>query len=129
MRKILLALILLINYTASFAQSTSDYETAVSKFQSFYNNRQADSIYAMMCDKLKNSTTKDNNAKTMGMLFARFGQLKSYTFQNQKGNFTFYKTVFSKATLIMDMSLNKDNKLVTYNFAPYQPDTAGYKKQ
>jgi len=65
----------------------------------------------------------EKTTRLIGNLHAQYGEMGSYEFIKQKEDFNFYKVVFKTETLTLVVALNKENKLETFRFVPYQPDS------
>ena len=120
--KIFLLLFFLLPIVA-VAQSTTDYENVMSKFQKFYNEGRGDSINAMfghVWDQFKTSNpmwTNENNAS----LLEEFGILKSFKFigidELDPNKVYVFETIFSKAgAKTTSLTLDKNYALGTFRF-------------
>ena len=114
--KYLLFSLFLVPLTTT-AQTKSDYEQAMAKFQRFYNAGQGDSINTMFkydASFLWKNGKADSYVK-------KFGTLKSYKFigidRTDPNKVWVFKTVFSKAgTKTTSLTLNKNNQLENFRF-------------
>ena len=118
----LFALVIFLLPVAVAAQSKTDYENAIAKFQKFYNAGQGDSINAMfghVPDDMKSHPLWTNN--TNAERLKEFGILKSFKFigvDNSDPNKVYvFKTNFSKAgTKTTSLTLYKDLSMGTFRF-------------
>jgi uncharacterized protein len=124
MKKTILATLLLACSVATIAQTRADYDAAMSKFRKYYNLQQGDSIYNMMSDRSKTIMPHDKIVQTFKQVYGQMGELQSYEFTKEKDNSSYYKSVFSNATVSLILSLNKSGQLEKFLFLPYKPDTS-----
>jgi pimeloyl-ACP methyl ester carboxylesterase len=106
MKKVLFVLTILLNTVCVMAQA--DYPAAVAKFQRYYNQKQADSLFNMYGPNMKAALPLDKTTAMINQLNSQTGTLKSVT-PLKTGNT--YKAVFDKVTLKLSMHLNDDNLL------------------
>jgi uncharacterized protein len=112
----------------AFAQTDADYNTAVARFKTFYNNQQHDSIYAMMSDRAKGLMPLDKTKQTFTQLNKQLGELKSSEFMGTEETLHKYKASFANATVILVMALNNENKFETFRFLPYDEKADKHEK-
>ncbi len=114
----LFALLLFLLPVAVTAQTKTDYEHAMAKFQRFYNAGQGDSICAMFpTEGIKFLWNNDSTESTL----QRFGTLKSFKFigidKSDPQRVRVFKTVFSKAgTKTTSLTTYKNKQLGTFRF-------------
>jgi len=121
MKKTILSAVLIVAAAiTSFAQTRTDVDAAVNRFQSLYNNKQYQDIFNSLSERIKTMMTLEQTKTAMGQLNAQAGQLRSYTFSKEEKEVSFYKAEFEKATMTLAISLDKDNKMETFRFLPYQ---------
>lgn len=113
MKRVLFVLIMLLNTVCVFAQA--DYPAAVAKFQRYYNQKQADSLFNMYGPNMKAALPLDKTTEMINQLNSQAGELKSVT-PLRNG----YKAVFNKVTLKLSMHLNNDNQLEGLHFTGYE---------
>ena len=128
MKKYLLPIALLRMATATHAQSRADYNAAVSKFQTFYNANQKDSIFNQFSDRIKLLMPADKTAQMMAQLSTRLGAMGSYEFTKEEPPLSYYKTTFKNGTVSLILSLSKDNKFESFRFVPYEVDAGPNEK-
>ncbi len=111
------ALLFFLLPIAVTAQTRSDYEHAMAKFQRFYNAGQGDSINALFnhdASFLWTNSKADSSIK-------KFGTLNSFKFigidRTDPDKVWVFKTVFSKAgAKTTSLTLNKNNQLENFRF-------------
>jgi len=113
---------LIISFAANaFAQTApANYLTAVNKFKQFYNNNQPDSIYNMFSAEMKTSMPLDKWNSTTTQLKSQLGRLVQTDITNYIAPTAIYKATFENATFLLNLSLDKQNKLIGIFFKPYQ---------
>lgn len=105
------------------AQTKTDYQHAMAKFQRFYNAGQGDSIHAMFKPAVQVTTasrplwTSESNAAAL----KQFGTLKSFTFlgidKTDPSNVYVFQTFFSKAgAKTTSLTLDENFRLGTFRF-------------
>ena len=105
------------------AQTKTDYQQVMAKFQRFYNAGQGDSIHAMFKPAIQSATashplwTKERNAD----LLKQFGTLQSFTFlgidKTDPSNVYVFQTRFSKAgAKNTSLTLDDNSRLGTFRF-------------
>ncbi len=124
MKKVFFVFSILVATTASFAQSRTEVDAVVNKFQHFYNLQQTDSIYEMLSDRSKGLLPLDKTKQTFAQVHSQLGEMKSYEFTKETDKLSYYKTGFANATVSLLVSLSDGNKLETFRFIPYKEDTA-----
>ena len=123
MKRTILLIFLFLFAANTFAQTHADVDAAVARFQIFYNNKQSDSIFNMLSGRAKNLMTLDKTRETFAQLHTQLGELNSYHYTKEDKGHSFYKAIFTNATLSLVVSLNTENKLETFRFLPYKEDT------
>jgi hypothetical protein len=119
---------------ASKAQSVKDYESAMKKFQKFYNAGKGDRINMM----LRDDTTIMINGRHMWNdidikpLIKEYGFLKSFKFlgvdSTDPQNVYVFETKFSKKGTNMTSLTLVGNQLGTFRFITIPDDPKGIKK-
>lgn len=127
MRKHSRLLILLLTTTlTALAQTTirekNDSVTAL--IRGYMNHKDIDSLYALTGEKFRKAIKPDQfKTITTNNLFS-LGELKETSFEKITGNVSFYKAVFSSATLSMLVGLDSLGKLEAFAFQPYTDASA-----
>lgn len=117
------AIVIFLLPLAVAGQSKKDYESAMTKFQTFYNAGLGDSINAMFGYKqgepkpTKPLWTNETNASAL----KEFGKLNSFRYigvdKSDTYNVYVFETIFSKAgEKTTSLTLNKDYSLGTFRF-------------
>ncbi len=120
MKKVFLSASLFIAAAMNLsAQTKADFDKAVNMFQSQYNNKQYNDIYNTFSDRIKKAITPEKTGETMGMQYNQFGELKTYSYVKQEGQFNYYKLNFANTVQTLVISLDKTNKLEAFRFIPY----------
>lgn len=118
----------LIVALSSFGQTRTDIDMAVNKFQTLYNDKQYESIFNMLSDRIKTMMPLDKTTQMMEGVHQQFGDLKSYTFIKQEQPLAYYKANFANATQTLVVSLDKDKKLEAFRFVPYKDESQAAEK-
>ncbi len=124
MKKVLVAIWILLSSSVCFGQSHTDVDAVVGRFQRYYNQLQTDSIFAMLSERSKGLMSLDQTKATFKQLFSQLGEMRSFEFTKDMEGVSCYKTDFGKATLSLVVSINDQKQLETFRFVPYKPDTA-----
>lgn len=125
MKKILLAAACCSFYCTTSAQVVKqDYVVAITKFQKWYNEKNADSLYAMFSPTVKSALPLDKTHELLESLNGQFGQLKSTQIAKDNIETTTYKGTFEKTKLNIVMALNEKKELVNLLFQPVSLDNA-----
>jgi len=123
MKNIILLLVASAITATCPAQTRTDYDASVNKFQKFYNAKNIDSVYGLFSERVQSMLPLDKTNEMVGDLTTKLGAINTVTFSKQDGHLWYYKTDFTNATLNLVLALNKDNKMETIRFLPYQSDT------
>jgi hypothetical protein len=106
-----------------FAQTETDYQKVMAKFQQFYNAGHGDSIYAMFKSSIQSASvghplwTKESNATAL----KQYGTLKSFNFlgidNTDAAGVYVFQTFFSKAgAKTTSLTLDDNYRLGTFRF-------------
>ena len=131
MNKLLVLLLLFILPVIAFSQTKADYEHTISGFMKLYNKNDAKG----MCDMFsaKDWGEQRNNLWTpekLKGLKEQYGEMQSYKFielyKPEDGDgggdgLAYFKTVFTKSTHMMAVTLNKQNEILTFRFKTSSP--------
>ena len=102
-----------------------NYQAVADKFQQFYNQEQADSIFNMYAPIMKEHLPQEKNRTVMSGLHIQFGELRSLGVLKQDTGYVRYKASFKDQTLTLVLALNKENLIEGLRFIPYTPEQAG----
>jgi pimeloyl-ACP methyl ester carboxylesterase len=99
----------------------ANYAAAVSKFTTFYNSNQPDSIYKMFGPEMVSALTRDNFTTTTTQLRSQLGMLTQTTFTSFTSSVAYYKATFQNGALALSISLNSRNQIIGLLLKPLQP--------
>jgi uncharacterized protein len=105
-----------------------NYQSVADKFQQFYNQELADSIFNMYAPIMKEHLPQEKNRTVMSGLHIQFGELRSLGVLKQDTGYVRYKASFKDQTLTMVLALNKENLIEGLRFIPYTPQPAAEEK-
>lgn len=118
MRNFLLALVLICNSTCLFAQTEPEiYKTTISKFQSFYNREQYDSLFSMFAPVMQTALPADATATFFNGLQSGGGKITKTEFVQ----FQMYKITFERLTYKFNLSIDDNAKINGFNFTEGKP--------
>lgn len=121
MKRIALFLTVLFITVRAIAQAEpANYVTAVTKFKQYYNANHPDSIFSMFSPELKTALPLDNFKPTTDQLKAQFGELLKTEFVKYGDALAVYKATFKNSTVLLNISLNAQNKFTGLLLSPYQ---------
>ena len=101
-----------------------NYQVVADKFQQFYNQELADSIFNMYAPIMKEHLPQEKNRTVMSGLHIQFGELRSLGLLKQDTGYVRYKASFKDQTLTMVLALNIENLIEGLRFIPYTPEQA-----
>ena len=101
-----------------------NYQAVADKFQQFYNQELADSIFNMYAPIMKEHLPQEKNRTVMSGLHIQFGELRSLGLLKQDTGYARYKASFKDQTLTLVLALNKENLIEGLRFIPYTPEQA-----
>jgi alpha-beta hydrolase superfamily lysophospholipase len=129
MKQYLLAIILLAAMPATgIAQTREDYDTAVSRFQRYYNAQQPDSIFSMLSEKVQNTMPRAKTVEKFNLLYLQLGEMIIYQFANEKSGYNYYRVQFAHGPLNLAVILNPEKQIEAFRFVPVTTDTAEHEK-
>ena len=108
--------------------SQVNYQSVADKFQQFYNQELADSIFNMYAPIMKEHLSQDKNRTVMSGLHIQFGELRSLGLLKQDTGYARYKASFKDQVLTLVLALNKENLIEGLRFIPYTPEPVAEKK-
>ena len=131
MSKLFFVLLLFIQPVIVFSQMKVNYEHTIAKFMKFYNTNDSKGIQQMFSAKdwgsLRDSLYPPEEIKS---LKENYGDMISYKFielyKPEDGDgggdgLAFFKTIFTKLTHMMAVTLNKQNEILTFRFKTSSP--------
>ena len=120
MKNVIILLLLLVIFNTSFSQNEkSNYKECSSKFVSFYNDNQNDSIVAMFSPEMKAALPIEKFSQVTASLKAQFGAIKNIRFVRERNATALYETFFDASVMAMTINLNGQNKIAGLLFKPY----------
>lgn len=127
MKRICLLTILLLSFFMKMT-AQQNYAIAATKVQRYFNQQQADSLYAMFGPAIKAALPLDQTRATLSQLHGQLGELTQLTPTGGETNYQTWKADFTKGTLTMILALNASNLLEGFRFVPYQEKSAPSKE-
>lgn len=125
MRTFIITVIASLIMASTFGQTEKDvYKTVSDKFESYYNNGNYDSIFAMFSDKMQKALPIDKTTGFLNGLKSEAGKITKRTFiKYVNGTYASYKTVFERALFFLNISINDDEKINGLFVKPYVDDS------
>ena len=105
-----------------------NYQFVADKFQQFYNQELADSIFNLYAPIMKEHLSQEKNRTVMNGLHVQFGELRSLGLLKQDTGYVKYKASFKDQTLTMVLALNRENLIEGLRFIPYTPEPVANEK-
>lgn len=109
--------------TSVKSMESEQYAVLVSRFQTFYNNTQTDSVFSLFSDRVKNALPLDKTNEMLNKMHTDLGAMKTYRFSNIDEQFHNYKVEFDKGVLTLVVVLNDEHKMQSFRFVSADPDT------
>lgn len=123
MKYTLFVIVLFAQIFSAIAQSKSElYAAKIKKFQSFYNQQNADSIYGMFSEKMRTALPLDKTKEMLTALNGQIGKLNSYSLTKEEAEKNVYTGNFEKTPLSILFSLNEKSELAGLLFQPVKTD-------
>ncbi|MGI4022490.1 MAG: alpha/beta fold hydrolase [Janthinobacterium lividum] len=125
MKKLLLLFLPLLFPCLIFAQTEpKNYKQASMRFQKFYNQANADSLYSCFGAAVTKSISLDKTAGLITQLQTAYGKLNMLQFLKLTSPVAAYKASFEKSVQEMSLVLDAENKISGFFFKPYQENFA-----
>ena len=106
-----------------FAQTeNSEYRKVVDKFIYYYSSNQADSIFAIFSQEMKDALPIDKTQAMVAGLKQQLGEINSFDFIRYQSTYGVYKTRFNLAVISMNISIDENLRINGLLFKPYVPD-------
>ncbi len=118
MKKIIILISIVFISVFSFGQEKADYDDALDKFRTYYNQSQPDSIFNMFSDRIKEIMTLNKTTQSFNQLHIFYGDILSFEPQDTSKGYYMFKTEFTKTTVTLIVSLNKELKFEALRFVP-----------
>ena len=125
MKTLFILFFVLVSYSLHAQTEPDSYKLAVSRFRSFYNKNQADSIFSMFSPEVKVVIPADKNIALVTQLQTQLGNLNKTTFKGINNGVALYKADFVKSTLAMKININNANQFAGLFFDNYKDDATG----
>ncbi len=123
MRNILLTLTLTFVITNLLGQAEQpNYKRIADKFEVFYNGEKSDSIFAMFSDEMQKALPIDKTSEFITGLNSQAGKITKREFIKYQSNYASYKTNFEKALFTVNISIDKNSKIIGLFVKPYADD-------
>ena len=119
-------LLLLVIVLSCHSQSTSreKNDSVFALVKRYLNEKALDSLYSLTGENFRKHIDPDLFKKTSENNLFPLGEIKESSFIRNEGKVTFYKTVFSSATLTMIVGLDSLGKLDAFAFRPFVDESA-----
>lgn len=109
-------------YFNSFAQ-TENNESALTKFKTYFNKQQSDSIYLQWNEKARTAVSKQQLDTLLKKQLYPLGKIQEVTFLKQDENLAHYKISFQETSLKLILSADSTQHIETLYFQPYKEDS------
>lgn len=104
----------------AFSQ-TENYKIAIDNFQTNYNIKKYDKIFNNFSSEMKQALPINETEQFLIGLKKQFGKIKNKEFIGyQQGTYATYKTIFERAILTINISLDKQNQINGLFIKPYE---------
>lgn len=124
--KKLTALILytLFFWVPSFAQTEkSSYKTIADSFEANYNSDNYESIFITFSSDMQKALPIDKTKEFLKGLKQQVGKISNREFIKYENTYASYKTLFERAILTLNISVDNDSKINGLFVKPYKADT------
>ncbi len=120
MKKIFIFSLIIFFYYSAFAQREKDnYHEVSSRFVTFFNSNNNDSIVAMFSPEMNAALPFEKFSQVTIGLKAQLGDIKQVRFVRIQNATALYETTFERAILGMSITLNSSNQIAGLLFKPY----------
>ncbi|HWV75058.1 MAG TPA: serine hydrolase [Pseudosphingobacterium sp.] len=109
----------LFTYFNSFAQ-TENNESALTKFKTYFNKQQSDSIYLQWNEKARAAVSKKQLDTLLEKQLYPLGKIQEVKFLEQDENLSQYKISFQETSLKLILSTDSSQQIETLYFQPYK---------
>jgi pimeloyl-ACP methyl ester carboxylesterase len=125
MKRITLFLFIVFFIAKTYAQAEpANYRVAVTKFKTFFNSNQVDSIFNMFSPEMKSVLPLATFKPTTNQLRQQCGELMTAEFVSYSGSIAVYKATFKGSIFLLNLSLSEKNTLNGLFLSPYKGETA-----
>lgn len=120
MKKLFYILILII-LSSSLTAQTENYSHSIDHFRKNFNTGKYDEIFKSFSAEMKQSLPNEKNKKFFTDLKTQVGNMKNAEFISyQQSTYAAYKTQFDKGILVVNISLDSQNKINGLFIKPYE---------
>lgn len=120
MKKLFYILILII-LSSSLTAQTENYSHSIDQFWKNFNTGKYNEIFNSFAPEMKQSLPIDKNKQFFSDLKTQVGNVKSTEFIGyEQSTYAVYKTQFEKGILVVNISLNSQNKINGLLIKPYE---------
>lgn len=109
-------------YFNSFAQ-TKNTEFALTKFKTYFNKHQSDSIYLQWNEQARAAVSKKQLDTLLEKQLYPLGKIQQIEFLKQDENLSHYKISFEETLLKLILSTDSNQHIETLYFQPYKQDS------
>ncbi|WP_160714169.1 alpha/beta fold hydrolase [Chitinophaga solisilvae] len=119
MKRIVL-ITLVLAWRLGIVSAQANYPEAAEKFKRYFNQQQADSLFAMYSPIVKAALPLDKTKEISSQLHAQYGNITSLEVITRDAASTSYKATFTKGVLLLILALNDSSQLEGLRFMPYE---------
>lgn len=129
MKKTITTILLCLSFALAFSQTESmNSKEAISKFKTYYNAVQPDSIYNMFSPETKTKLTLPRTIDFLNRLKSSYGKINSTKFTAYQSAFAVYTTVFEKGIVILQLSVDETHQITGLFAKPFEETLPGTSK-
>lgn len=119
MKKILLLSPLFALFSCNGQKQTSNDSSRVEQFIGYYNSKQADSIFSLFSQEMKDALPLNKTKEFFRNLYKDYGSIEKHAYISAKGGVARHRAEFQNSILWMDISHNREGKIDGLQFIPY----------
>ena len=121
MKKIFLLLIFPCISICSFAQNSNQYkvDSVCQLVKKYFNEKNSSQLYALTGAAFKNALSPDAFKTVCDNNLFPLGEIKQVVYEKNENGVGKYKAVFGSVNLSLLISLDKNDKIETFLFKPY----------
>lgn len=123
MRKLLLLLLILVNYQVEGQTTDSPVEAVTGKLERYYNHDAYDSIFALLSPSMQQHLPQSEAHQFFLDLKAAAGKMMKREAVENKSQEVTYKTAFQRGVFAFNISLDDNNKINGFAIKPYLSDS------
>ena len=123
--KYLFTLLILLSVSSyATAQNNESYQKAGAQFEKLYNAGKYEQIFELFSPEMKSAFPLQKAIGFLGSLGTQIGKITSREFIGFEGTYASYKTTFERATMLLNISLDRKNEVNGFLVKPYVAPTA-----